>query len=221
MSANGSSATGHCSFGSTTNGRSICFTAESSVLLDGIVPSLVAGLNHDTWASDLLVFNTSNTVLMEFNFSARRRMMEVEVILFNCKDWGIEVQVIRLLTSELLLLGVLDTSTITSCRFLTTFCLRIPETYLHSVTLQFVPGPAHKVILAEIKLLTIDDGSCDPTTTTLDPTATFPTDPPLTSACTLLLLIFLLLAACHIAIIVVLALWHCYEAQKKDQLRAN
>ena len=218
MSANGSSAVGRCTLAGTRNGRARCATAESSVLLDGNVPTLTRVPTDDAWAREFLVFDTSNPVHMEFSFSMIHTIIGVEVILFNCKDWGVEVQYIQILTESHSELRTLATFGTVSCRFLTTFCISIPGTDLNAIGLQFIPGPAYKIILAEVRFL-VSGSFCDPTTTTLDPTATTePTDAPSNSTCTLLLLIFSLLVVCLIAIIVFLALWQCYEVHKKDQL---
>ena len=56
----GSSVTGHCSSVSSTRVRSTCTDPTSSVLFDGVIPTLT-GLDGDMWASQLLTCTLQTT----------------------------------------------------------------------------------------------------------------------------------------------------------------
>ncbi len=71
MSVNGSSEDGNC----TLVGTRICNEPNSSVLQDGIIPTLT-GLDGDMWASQLLTINSTSTIT--FDFQATRDYVGVE-----------------------------------------------------------------------------------------------------------------------------------------------
>ena len=67
MSVNGSSENGNCSLTSSVCPR--CREPTTSVLQDGIIPTLT-GLDGDMWASQLLTINTANSsIAITFNFT--------------------------------------------------------------------------------------------------------------------------------------------------------
>lgn len=94
-SVNGSSADGQCSNVS----RNLCTDPISSILSDGNVPELT-GLDGDMWASELLTlvprglrFQLPASVIADFSGIADYvGLSRVEVVLFNCPDWGIMPQ---------------------------------------------------------------------------------------------------------------------------------
>ena len=103
----GSSATGHCSSVSSTGVISTCTDSTSSVLFDGVIPTLT-GLDGDMWASQLLSLqrttSTRATVLFDFTdtqgyvgLSASGRL---EVVMFNCPEKGISASTNRVSTSS-------------------------------------------------------------------------------------------------------------------------
>ena len=102
MAMNGSSSTGRCSSLLTSITRKACLTPTSSVLFDGNVPTLT-GLDGDMWASQLLTINTTaNTVEITFNFTRTpdyTGVERVEVVMFNCPEWGISVRTISLFSA--------------------------------------------------------------------------------------------------------------------------
>ena len=102
----GSSATGHCSSVSSTGVRSTCRDPISSVLFDGVIPTLT-GLDGDMWASQLLTLQrTSNThPFVSFDFTDTPGYNgaisgRLEVVMFNCPNMGISASTIRVLTSS-------------------------------------------------------------------------------------------------------------------------
>ncbi len=99
MSVNGSSEDGNCSLILTT-----CNEPTTSVLQDGIIPTLT-GLDGDMWASQLLTINTEDDssiidkIDITFDFQAKLNYIgveRVEVVMFNCPEWGISVDSIFL-----------------------------------------------------------------------------------------------------------------------------
>ena len=89
---NGSSPTGSCSRGTYYDTQTICQQPNSSVLFDGHVPTLT-GLDGDMWASQLLTIrrvNISTNVTFDFTGTpGYDRVERVEVVMFNCPQWGI------------------------------------------------------------------------------------------------------------------------------------
>ena len=86
---NGSSDTGHCSNVTVINGNIRCDSPSTSVLFDGIIPTLTA-LDGNMWATQILALRSSSGILtFPFSLNAVRR---VEVVMFNCPQWGISLQ---------------------------------------------------------------------------------------------------------------------------------
>lgn len=158
QSANGSSVTGHCS--STTNttaGTITCTDPTSGVLFDGHIPTLT-NLDGHTWARQLLVLRPRNdTTRITFDFcdsAGYDGVLGMEVSMFNCPEWGMQVKTIQFLegASQASGLGFVDlvNPNVTSCGSLVTVRLggasRLP--YLG---LEFVLGEGSEwVLLAEV-----------------------------------------------------------------------
>ncbi len=138
MSVNGSSENGNCSLIGTT----ICNEPTTSVLQVGITPTLT-GLDGDMWASQLLTINTTDlTTNITFAFQATSGVKRVEVVMFNCPEWGISVDSISLHGSTTIasIGNVLATisPTITSCDSLVRVCIpRLVNSDLTALTLVF------------------------------------------------------------------------------------
>lgn len=94
-SVNGSSINGFCSEYIGQNSKLTCFAPKSSVLFDGNIPTL-AGLDSDTWASQLLTMQGQGgseeyvNVFSNF-FTSGYGLRRVEVVMFNCPEWGMAV----------------------------------------------------------------------------------------------------------------------------------
>ena len=185
---NGSSATGNCSSIaiSTHDGLSRCDAPNSSVLFDGNIPTLT-GLDEDMWACQLLILQVAGSsrrdILSDFTGkSSYVGVRRVELAMFNCPEWGISVQTIKLLTATSLSQTALAVSTfsvpaITSCDSLVRIC--ISEIIQQPViALEFSPPPGSNwTHLAEVTFY--GTGSCPPDTiiTTSPPDATPRSDP--------------------------------------------
>ena len=98
---NGSSATGNCSSVTAFSNSRLtrCDAPTSSVLFDGNIPTLT-GLDGDMWASQLLTLQTSSReIIFDFINSIEFRVERIELVMFNCPEWGISVQTVRLHTA--------------------------------------------------------------------------------------------------------------------------
>ena len=166
VSVNGSSATGHCSSVSIDGGKSTCADPTSSVLFDGVIPTLT-GLDGDMWASQLLTLEaTGVTTAISFEFTETQELESVDVFLFNCPQWGVLVRSIQYVGStstsgSRAFLGVIRVDS-TSCDSIVR--VSIPHsTSLPVLTLEFVLSHGSDWIhVAEVKFYVPTD-----TTTTL------------------------------------------------------
>ena len=88
LAANGSSATGHCSdITLHLNTLSTCSSPASSVLFDGVIPTLTA-LDGNTWATQLMILRQplfgNSQYYVTSSFASIHHIRRVEVVLFNC-----------------------------------------------------------------------------------------------------------------------------------------
>ena len=123
ISVNGSSATGHCSSIEDNRERTNCLDPASSVLFDGVIPTLT-GLDGDMWANQLLTLHSNSTTSIVFSFKnvGIPVVRRVKMVLFICEEWGISVESIKLvLPSDSF--GTIPT--ITSCDSLVRVCFEV------------------------------------------------------------------------------------------------
>ena len=170
LAVNGSSSTGRCSNFITSITRQTCISPTSSVLFDGNVSTLT-GLDGDMWASQLLTINTTaNTANITFDFTDTpdyTGVERVEVVMFNCPEWGISVRLIQLFSatsisrSRAFVTSI--TPTTTSCDSLVRVC--ISGLIVRSViTLVFtLPSTSKWVHLAEVTFYA-SGSTCPPDT---------------------------------------------------------
>lgn len=152
---NGSS-TGNCN-------TSLCFE-RIHFLADGLVPRL-HGLDGNLWASQLLTLQTRaralNITLIFNTSSVYVREHKIEVVMFNCPQWGISAQTLRLLNSAptsqsgtLLSVHNLD-PTLVSCHSLVRVCLLKTVSSTAAIILQFDLGlHSNWIHLAEVTVST-------------------------------------------------------------------
>ncbi len=158
MSVNGSSENGNCNL--TLSERVRCREPTTSVLQDGNIP-ILTGLDGDMWGSQLLTINTNSNISITFNFRhitpSYNGLERVEVVMFNCPEWGISVDSITLLGSnnnsrivENNLHNIIPTST--SCDSLVRVCIsKSVDSTLPVLTLRFQLSPDSTwVHLAEV-----------------------------------------------------------------------
>ncbi len=67
------------------DGGQVCNTPQSSVLFDGVIPSLTGRNNNTCWASQLLVLGLGVEITFEFSPGNTRNNIEAfEIIMLNC-----------------------------------------------------------------------------------------------------------------------------------------
>ena len=171
MSVSGSSATGNCSSVNSTGVISTCTDPTSSVLFNGVIPTLT-GLDGDMWASQLLTLQrtTSTRALVLFDFTDTPDYVglsgRLEVVMFNCPEKGISAATIRVSTSSspsvnptsLMVVNI----GITSCDSLVRVCTPIFTTQ-PSITLELVTGATSDMVyLAEVTFYPASSASTCP-----------------------------------------------------------
>ena len=174
MEVNESNSTGKCSNFIPSSTRKTCTTPTSSVLFDGNVSTLT-GLDGDMWASQLLTINTTaNTAKITFDFtdtSDYTGVERVEVVMFNCPEWGISVRTISLFsstsTSGSRTFVISISPTTTSCDSLVRVCISHTVSFTRPVlTLIFTPpSTSNWVHLAEVTFYA-SGSTCPPETIT-------------------------------------------------------
>ena len=177
----GSSATGHCSSVGSTEGISNCTDPTSSVLFDGVIPTLT-GLDGGMWASQLLTLQTTTTrTFVLFDFTDTPAVSgRLEVVMFNCPNMGISASTIRVSTSSspsgstIPLIAV--NIGITSCDSLVRVCTPI-STVQPSITLEFVFGvTSDMAYLAEVTFYAASSASTCPPDTIITTSPDMPTN---------------------------------------------
>ena len=183
VAVNGSSSTGRCSSFIRSNTKIWCTTPTSSVLFDGNVSTLT-GLDGDMWASQLLTINTTvNTAEITFDFTDTpdyTGVGRVEVVMFNCPEWGISVRTISLFTatstsgSRIIVTSIFPTTT--SCDSLVKVCISHTINSIRPVfTLVFIPpSTSNWVHHAEVTFYA-SGSTCPPDTIITPPPTTLPT----------------------------------------------
>ena len=232
VSVNGSSQFGRCSSISHYNAHSsVCEAPNSSVLFDDNIPTLTK-LDGHVWANQLLTLQLNNPSGIEiiFDFTGMSNYLEVkrvELVMFNCPEWGIALQNIKIWRAQSIsgrrnLAGAFF-STIASCDSLVRVCtssLHITTPVIH---LQFIPATnsINRTYLAEVGFYG-DSSACQqdtiisappPPDTTTPPPKDITTPPPPDSPPTIVILsasigCVVLLMVCLLA--AVLILWRCY-----------
>ena len=168
----GSSATGNCSILISSGIAIICTEPTSSVLFDGVIPTLT-GLDGDMWASQLLTLQrpSSNArVIVLFDFIDTTGYVglsgRLEVVMFNCPEKGISASTIRVSTSTSSLVSLTPLMVvnigITSCDSLVRVCTPI-STVRPSITLEFIIGASSDMVyLAEVTFYPASSASTCP-----------------------------------------------------------
>ena len=178
---NGSSPTGNCSNVSMDDTQTACLQPTSSVLFDGRVPTLT-GLDGDMWASQLLTIQTTRSTTVYFDFTdtpGYDRVERVEVVMFNCPQWGIGTTTIELNGAtargqHFIVLDVTSVSSLTSCESLVRVCLSAPVSRPVIGLQFFLDQDSEWVHLAEVTFNT-RNSTCPPNVILTPP-------PPVTTA---------------------------------------
>lgn len=149
-------------------------------MFDRNIPTLTQ-LDGDRWASELLTLYTRSmrsTMTFDFNHGRAYYVARIEVVLFNCPQWGISIREILLIDSiTRWTLGCYYPSS-TSCNSLVRVCLPYINSRRRKLTLQFVPDRGSSWLhLAEVEFHCIGNYCPRPRITTVT-TPTLPTTPP-------------------------------------------
>ena len=172
VSVNGSSAIGNCSSVDAVGVRSRCDSSTSRVLFDGNIPTLT-GLDGDMWASQLLTLEPTINIQTRreiiLDFTETPGVQRVQLVVFNCPEWGIAVQTIRLHAAQSIdvttsLVATFPVPTITSCDSLVRIC--ISQFIVQPViALEFIPPPGSTwTHLAEVTFHVSSGSICPPAT---------------------------------------------------------
>ncbi len=160
-SVNGSSPTGHCSNMKNSETIIICTAPRSSVLFDGKIPKLT-GLDGNMWASRLLTLHVQGVFAsVNFDFSGTAGYAgvdRVEVVIFNCSQWEMNVTQINLIIPSMLTSlnsgATINSSTpmSTSCDSLVTVNIpcRNPHCAETLLGLQFLSPSSNPVYIAPV-----------------------------------------------------------------------
>ena len=162
-SVNGSSVTGNCTPHHLFS--HYCDDPSTSVLFDGHVPMLSdSDLDGDMWAGELLTFNTTlssphlSTIIAEF--PGPLLIERLEVVMFNCPEWGISVLEFEL-QADLDVPPQVFQPNITSCDSLVRVCIELNATSESSFSLDI--NGSNYVHLAEMRFF-VEPGECRPDT---------------------------------------------------------
>ena len=157
QSVNGSSIDGGCTETSNTRITFSCRQgARNSAIFDGVVPTLTSqDLSGMSWARELFTIqSTFEIAALDLSVSGGLDVPveAVEVVMFNCPDWGIFATTIRV--------TVMDQRPFrhemqlpTSCSSLVSVCLPVSSSSLDFIDIEFVlDSNSEWVHLAEVRL---------------------------------------------------------------------
>ena len=157
VTVNGSSAIGNCV---NEGRRTTCYSNDptSSVLFDNPrlrgIP-ILAGLDGDMWASQLLTIErlSASMIAIDFHFHNNpnfTRVDRVEVVMFNCPQWGIGVESVSVQAVGTDATPISTSTIVTSCNSFMKVSLE-PRTNIPQLALQFnLSCESNWVHLAEV-----------------------------------------------------------------------
>ena len=171
---NGSDEFGRCSSAnihhfSFSGGNLFCTEPESSVLFDGIIPTLTA-LDSDMWASQLFTSNVEESdyyddyVYLYMYFATELditpKVGRVEMVIFNCPEWGISVESIEIYIDK----NYIIFPNTTSCHSLVRLCTDTELSNLPHISICFnLKSNSSWVHIAEVLVYSVNsnNNSCD------------------------------------------------------------
>ena len=159
LSLDGSSGSGSCSSFVNTREGQTCNTPRSSILFDGVIPSLTGINNSMCWASQLLTLQDATTITFNFTQPTDVNGTEIsypgistiEIVMFNCPSRQVGAPVILILNGTANKITILRQITIrqhTSCDSLVRICVHF-TTGVRAIGLGFV-DPLDYIYLAEV-----------------------------------------------------------------------
>ncbi len=131
----GSSENGNCSNTSVNmDGSQICTTPQSSVLFDGVIPSLSGRNNSMCWASQLLVLTLNTTITFEFS-DPSSGVTALGIAMLNCDQENIGAAGrVKLQVGDYTIIFPIDNI---SCNHLIRACARFTPRTANAITLSF------------------------------------------------------------------------------------
>ena len=190
VSVNGSTQDGHCNGAVLVSpGMVKCpMPPTNSFRYDEVIPTLTE-LDGSEWASGLLTLNTSaastRITFVFTNTPDYTGVESVQVVMFNCPQWGIGTISINILgtgdSSTDIFLGHIIPATPTSCNSLVSLCTTAITTTLRIISLQFnLEDNSDLVYIAEVAFSSNAGRMCEadailnPPTMPLTPMTTTP-----------------------------------------------
>ncbi len=164
IAVNGSSTIARCIAPSGNPLLATCRAPASSVLFDGKIPTLT-GLDGNMWASQLFTIR-SNIANITFDFNGTPKITRIEMVLFNCEQWGISAQSITVEASRTSV-GTIN-PTVTSCDSLVRVCMPLNISVQTELKLSIIPNDW--VHIAELTFYEADC-TCPPDTIITTPSA--------------------------------------------------
>lgn len=164
-----------------------CLNPSTMAMFDGQVPTLT-GLDGDRWASQLFTIQSSNgetDIVFDFqNNQDFDTVLTIEIVMFNCPQWGIGVQNIGLLDEGDFIISDTNPS-VSSCDSLVRVCLpALSQSPVLVLKFLLTPGSTW-VHLAEVTFFSGSSVTCSPDTIltmqTSSPSPPLETTTPITS----------------------------------------
>ncbi len=165
LSIHGSSESGHCSNTSVTmDGGQVCTVPQSSVLFDGVIPSLAGRNNNKRWASQLLVLPLGVTITFKFSTPGNGALNNIEafeIIMLNCPQELLGVVSVRLEFGSSIHVVKFDQ---TSCDHLIRVCDSFSPITANTITLSYLVPQAGNLpagyYLAEVSFYNSTRSDC-------------------------------------------------------------
>lgn len=154
---NGSQEDLACRINSDNDNLFVCDSPAESILNDGAIPR-IDPFNDDGWARSILTLRAASAVGVIFdlrNLGGGIQVGSVEVVMFNCPQWGIHAQTVTLhdrLERDTVRIGLAQAMPPISCDSLVTVCfLDIEDTNQRYLSLELVPAAGARWIhVAEV-----------------------------------------------------------------------
>ena len=137
-----------------SDGTSTCLTPTSSVLFDGVIPTLTA-LDENMWSSQLMILHQPEFGYNDFRITTNFvggpvNIRRVEVTIFNCPHWGTAVRYIQIQHYSIYYGTATVYPTVFSCDSLLKVCIQV-DTSSTQLNLYFDRyNIQHQVHIAEL-----------------------------------------------------------------------
>ena len=192
VSRNGSSENGNCSslFVRALGYGQGCDTPHTSVLFDGIIPSLTGINNNMCWAQQLLTLTRGTAILFDFTTTTNvngqvvsyNGIGAIEIVMFNCpsRSIGADAIIFQDPSSGISILTI-ALNRLTSCDHLVRSCISPSNAINNNMIAMFFISPQDFIYLAEVTFYAgardcSSAGIITTSTTSAPPTCSSPTE---------------------------------------------